>query len=247
MHCLHINSVHKIGRPTFTSTHNYTCGMLAQAVRHPLTARQPHLPVAVVRAGLQPQLSQQKRKALRAESQRLGKALCTVQLGQKGLSSSFFEGAWAALQANGLLKARSLAEGICGCCQSAAACCMLPRVLTRFVVALPQVKVGAVDESMEELVRELTARLDAVLVHRVGFTITLYRDPSLPPPPALAAGKAVVLEGGWEEDPDADESWDSEDDDVQDIVTEEEAAGGAGGGSSAGSTRRKPPEYTVIG
>lgn len=204
------------------------------------------LPVAATADGGQPPLTQQERKALRAESQRLGKQLYRAQLGQKGMTPAFLQGAWDALSANGLIK----------------------------------VKVGAADGALDALEARLTAALDAVVVHKIGFTLTLYRDPALAPPPAFCAppspgtaaaepeaeveeqaGRRVLLEGGWGDEPDAEESWDSEDEELlgeEDEEEEEEAAAGeaprraerpAGGGGNRDTIfgKPKPPEFTIIG
>ena len=61
---------------------------------------------SVVCAGFQKPLTSAERKAKRADSQRLGKALVTVQLGQRGLTDSFYEGLAGALAANELVKVR---------------------------------------------------------------------------------------------------------------------------------------------
>jgi RNA-binding protein YhbY len=54
--------------------------------------------------GHQRPLSNAERKAKRAEAQRLGRRLCSVNLGQKGLTPAFLEGFRLALAANELVK-----------------------------------------------------------------------------------------------------------------------------------------------
>ena len=86
----------------------------------------PTLPLAAALAAspspspTQPPLTQQERKALRAESQRLGKQLCTVQLGQNGLTPQFLDATWAALRANGLIKIKVQDCNNHDCCNGSA-------------------------------------------------------------------------------------------------------------------------------
>ena len=61
--------------------------------------------------GHQRPLTNQERKARRAEAQRLGRDLCTVQLGQKGLSPTFLEGFRLAVASNELVKVGAGAGG----------------------------------------------------------------------------------------------------------------------------------------
>jgi hypothetical protein len=61
--------------------------------------------------GHQRPLTNQERKARRAEAQRLGRDLCTVQLGQKGLSPTFLEGFRLAVASNELVKVGAGADG----------------------------------------------------------------------------------------------------------------------------------------
>jgi len=57
-------------------------------------------------SGHQVPLSNAERAAKRADAQRLGKALVTVAVGQKGLTDTFLEGVATALAANELVKVR---------------------------------------------------------------------------------------------------------------------------------------------
>ncbi|PSC75879.1 putative RNA binding [Micractinium conductrix] len=242
----------------------------APVLRRPATARpaaaaraagaaQPS--VLRVTAGYQRPLTNQERKAKRAEAQRLGRALVTVQVGQKGLTDSFMDGLRAALLANELVK----------------------------------VKVGAADESLDEVAEAVQAACDCVLVHKIGFTLTLYRERGLPPAgrcagagaaAAVAADAGEILSGGiisggivrasgggelgedssdgecgedGEEMPEDAEEIDEElaaylmeDEDAfsdSDSEGEEEVGGGGGAAAAAAAQRSKkppPPEFTII-
>ncbi|PRW50947.1 RNA-binding [Chlorella sorokiniana] len=136
--------------------------------------------------GLQRPLTNQERKAKRAEAQRLGRQLCTVNLGQKGMTPAFIEGFRLALAANELVK----------------------------------VKVGACDESEEEVIEALCAAGDCVLVHKIGFTLTFFRDQSLPPAPPYrprrpAAAAAAVAAAGSEGGPEGEDESASDDEAVE--------------------------------
>lgn len=63
----------------------------------------------------------------------------------------------------------------------------------------PQVKVGSCDDSPDEVAEVLAAAGDCVLVQKIGFTLTFYRDKGLPPPPPLkpaAAAKPRAAKAG---------------------------------------------------
>jgi hypothetical protein len=62
--------------------------------------------------GYQRPLTTKERKQKRADAQRLGRNLCTVNLGQKGLTPAFLEGFCTALSGNELVKVR-MAKGRC--------------------------------------------------------------------------------------------------------------------------------------
>jgi len=86
---------------------------------HSLTINPPyknHLRhLQVVLAGFQQPLSNAERKAKRADAQRMGKGIVTVQLGQKGLTETFLKGLADALAANELVKVRTHTCGRCYC------------------------------------------------------------------------------------------------------------------------------------
>ena len=51
-----------------------------------------------------------------------------------------------------------------------------------------QVKVGSGNEDdLRETAAEITAAVDAVVVHQIGFTLTLYRSKALPRRPRIVA------------------------------------------------------------
>ncbi|KAL4437759.1 hypothetical protein ABPG77_005671 [Micractinium sp. CCAP 211/92] len=78
--------------------------LAAAALRRP--AVRQRLPLTPVAAGYQQPLTNQQRKAKRAEAQRLGRSICTVNLGQKGLTPQFLDGFRLAMAANELVKVR---------------------------------------------------------------------------------------------------------------------------------------------
>ncbi len=107
-----------------------------------------------ISAGMQQPLTSAEKKAKRSDSQRLGKAIVSQNLGQKGITPAVIEGLASALVANEFLK----------------------------------VRVGG-DEEIKEVAETLETELDCIVVHKIGFVLTLYRDPSLPPPPCLGGPK----------------------------------------------------------
>lgn len=111
----------------------------------------------IISAGMQQPLSSGERKTLRSESQRLGKAIVTTQLGLKGMTPAFIESAASALIANGFIK----------------------------------VRVGG-DEEIQQVAEALEEACDCVVVHKIGFVLTLYRDKSLPPPACLGGPKDAL-------------------------------------------------------
>ena len=62
-------------------------------------------------AGQQRQLTNAQRKELQAESQRLGKALVTVNLGKAGMTERFIQSLLDAQAANQLVKVRAPGRG----------------------------------------------------------------------------------------------------------------------------------------
>ncbi|KAG7667207.1 hypothetical protein Ndes2526B_g04290 [Nannochloris sp. 'desiccata'] len=54
-----------------------------------------------------------------------------------------------------------------------------------------KVRVGG-DEEIKEVAEELEKAIDCVVVHKIGFVLTLYRDKSLPPPACLGGPKDPV-------------------------------------------------------
>ena len=151
---------------------------------------------------------------------------------------------------------------------------MPPLLCPHLALTVPRLQLGSADGTMEELIQQLTASLDAVVVHKIGFTVTLYRDSSLPIPPAFSLATnsssastagldteeeaaAGLLPEAWGSD--AEESWDSEDEEVELLVEGEGEGAGAGmaeqqqqqpGGAQLSGRRMntpKPPEFTIIG
>ncbi|KAI3427170.1 hypothetical protein D9Q98_007107 [Chlorella vulgaris] len=64
---------------------------------------------------------------------------------------------------------------------------LTPAFLDGFRTALTsneliKVRVGSCDESVDEVAEALTAVGDCVLVHKIGFTLTFFREKGLPPP-----------------------------------------------------------------
>ena len=63
---------------------------------------------------------------------------------------------------------------------------------------------------MAEVAEELSDAVDAVVVHRIGFTLVLYRDKALPRLPRIVALAAAGMggasgEGGSDEDSSSDD------------------------------------------
>lgn len=86
-----------------------------------------------------PPLSSADRKAKRAEAQRLGKSIVTVQLGQRGVTQSFLEGLYAALAVRGYVKIRvggcdmDLEEAVAAI-TSSADCVLIHKIGSTFIV-----------------------------------------------------------------------------------------------------------------
>jgi RNA-binding protein YhbY len=181
-----------------------------------LTPRAPQRLLVVV-AGLQPPLTTAERKSKRAEAARLGKALVAVTLGQKGLSPTFLQGLAAALAGNELVKVRINTPN-----HKIASAAHRPRFSR-------QVRVGS-DYDMKEVAEELERECDCVVVHKIGFVLTLYRDSKLAPPPCMVASAG------------ADGESDSED--------EEEQSSGKGNKKNPGGGGKRPadapPEFTIL-
>ena len=62
-----------------------------------------------------------------------------------------------------------------------------------------QVRAGG-GEDLEAVGAELQEKCDCVVVHKIGFVLTLYRDSSLPPPACLQAGSENDSDGEEELD-----------------------------------------------
>lgn len=196
----------------------HALGLQRQRLLQPLSLT-PSVPrrLVVVSAGLQRPLTSAERKAKRAEAARLGKDLVAVTLGQKGLSPAFLQGLATALAANELIKVRLSRDEP-----------HLAPPLTAPAPSLAQVRVGS-DSEMAAVAEELERECDCVVVHKIGFVLTLYRDSTLAPPPCLRGG-----EGAGQE---ADE--------------EEGAGDGAGGkkkkkGGKDPLAPPAPPEFTIL-
>jgi RNA-binding protein len=134
---------------------------------------------APARAATQQPLSNAEKKAKRAESQRLGKALVTVQLGKSGVTPSFLQGVADALNAHELVK----------------------------------VRIGGAEADADQVAELVTEAVDAEVVHKIGFTLTLFRDKSLPRLPRIVALAAAGMGGGagGAEGEDSDEESSSDD------------------------------------
>ena len=65
----------------------------------------------------------------------------------------------------------------------------LPAIPTSYPCT-PQVRVTCEPEGVDDLAATLEQAADCVAVHRIGSTVTLFRDRSLPALPAAAAGDA---------------------------------------------------------
>jgi RNA-binding protein YhbY len=194
---------------------------------------------AAKKEGYQRPLTSSERKAKRAESQRLGKALVTYQLGQRGLTPTFLQGVADALKAHGLCKVSSAKtrHGLqerhtitlithlshyttisqtCFCCE--------------FFTKI-QIRLGDCDLDRDQAAEELQHVLDCIAVHKIGSTLTIYRDKGLPFPPPLL--KQVLQEV-------MDMTHSNEDED--DVSSEEEDA--TCGKAVAGPP--PPPEFTIL-
>ncbi|KAL4855272.1 hypothetical protein ACK3TF_004030 [Chlorella vulgaris] len=118
--------------------------------------------------GYQQPLSNSERKSKRGEAQRLGRELVTVNLGKNGFTPAFLDGFRTALTSNELIKASACPPACLLACSS-------------FLLA-GLVRVGSCDENVDEVAEALTAVGDCVLVHKIGFTLTFFREKGLPPP-----------------------------------------------------------------
>jgi RNA-binding protein YhbY len=54
-----------------------------------------------------------------------------------------------------------------------------------------KVRVGG-GEELKEVAEELEKAIDCIVVHKIGFVLTLYRDKSLPPPACLGGPKDAL-------------------------------------------------------
>lgn len=224
-------------------------------------------------ASFQRPLSNAERKAKRAEAQRLGRRLCSVNLGQKGLTPAFLEGFRLALAANELVKVG--ADEFLGSGWQHRSHPWNPGPGTspphRLAYPAPQVRVGSCDESRQEVAATLAEQCDCVLVHSIGYTLTFYREAGLPQPTLASRGLAAAgaqepargaeeQEGDWEEcDPDeVDEEVSPElaaylledEDAFSDSDSDSDGSDGEAGGSGLQAARRgrppPPPEFTVL-
>ena len=83
---------------------------------------------------------------------------------------------------------------------------------------------------MEDVAEELQDALDCLVVHKIGFVLTLYRDKSLPPPPKFASIQKEMKD--LVDDDDDDDGSDSDEDETNNTPDS--------------SRPPPPPEFTVI-
>lgn len=182
-------------------------------------------------AGYQQPLPGVERKAKRAESQRLGDKLVVVHMGKNGISPSFLQSVIDVFNAHELVKASHPSQCRNGRTRVEQARPLLsPATKSSFfsaASALLQVRAGGgSDMDMKELGAELSAALDCVVVHKIGFTLTLFRDKSLP---RLPRAVELEAEGGPR---------DAEDDCSDDESSSDEEIGPP--------RPPPPPEFTII-
>ena len=147
----------------------------------------------VIAAGLQRPLTGAERKAKRAESQRLGKDIVLIQLGQKGMTPSFLEGVAAALAANELVKIRVAGDedikDVAVALEAECDCCVVHKI--GFVLTLyrdsslrpPAGLLGAPTEeerAEEDRLKEESGGRGKKGKKKKRVVVV---DPSLPPPP----------------------------------------------------------------
>lgn len=132
-------------------------------------------------------------------------------------------------------------------------------------------RVGACDDTIDEIAETLAAAGDCALVHSIGFTLTFYRQAGLPPPPAdgaapRAAQPAAAPPAGAAGNAAAVDSWDEGDEGVaaedaaeideemaaylmddEDAFSDSDSEGEDEVTPAAGKRKPPPPEFTVIG
>lgn len=137
--------------------------------------------------------------------------------------------------------------------------------------AVVQVRVGACDDTLDEIADALAAAGDCALVHSIGFTLTFYRQAGLPPPPAdggaqrparAAAAAAAVAAGSaagadsWDEGDEAAAAEEAAEIDEEmaaylmndeDAFSDSDSDGEGEAQPAAGKRKPPPPEFTVIG